>query len=106
MAKHNLYGLQYRKKLSGNLKKIWRKKIFSLKSMTKLEDLTVVRLRKVVEESIWVVESSRRGLQKIAEEKYLGCWKLAKDIISTQGCGKYQKNVNGLWEVEEDKMSN
>jgi hypothetical protein len=41
MAKYIPYRLQYRKKLSGNLKKIRRKKIFSLKSMTKLEDLTV-----------------------------------------------------------------
>jgi hypothetical protein len=37
-----LYRLQYQKKLWGNLKKIWQKKMFSLKSMTKLEDLTVL----------------------------------------------------------------
>jgi hypothetical protein len=37
-----LYRLQYWKKLKGNLKKVWRKKMFSLKSMTKLEDLTVI----------------------------------------------------------------
>ncbi len=36
-----LYRFQYRKTLWGNLKKVWRKKKFLLKSMTKLEDLTV-----------------------------------------------------------------
>ncbi len=36
-----LYRLQYLKKLWGNLKKVWQIKMFSLKSMTKLEDLTV-----------------------------------------------------------------
>jgi hypothetical protein len=35
------YRLQYRKKLWGIQNKVWRKKIFSPKSMTKLEDLTV-----------------------------------------------------------------
>ncbi len=41
MHRPQLYRLQYQKKLWGNLKKFWRKKRFSLKSMTKLEDLTV-----------------------------------------------------------------
>jgi hypothetical protein len=35
------YRFQYRKKLWGNQYKLWRKKIFSPKSVTKLEDLTV-----------------------------------------------------------------
>ena len=42
MHRPQLYRLQYQKKLWGNLKKFWRKKMFSLKSMTKLEDLTVL----------------------------------------------------------------
>jgi hypothetical protein len=42
MHRPQLYRLQYQKKLWDNLKKFWRKKMFSLKSMTKLEDLTVV----------------------------------------------------------------
>jgi hypothetical protein len=39
MHRPQLYRLQYQKKLWGNLKKFGRKKMFSLKSMTKLEDL-------------------------------------------------------------------
>ncbi len=42
MHRPQLYRLQYQKQLRGNLKKFWRKKMFSLKSMTKLEDLTVL----------------------------------------------------------------
>ncbi len=41
-ARHILYRFQYRNIIWGHLKKVWRKKIFSLKSMTKLEDLTVL----------------------------------------------------------------
>ncbi len=41
IARHILCRFQYRKIIWGHLKKVWRKKIFSLKSMTKLEDLTV-----------------------------------------------------------------
>jgi hypothetical protein len=41
LFKYILYRLKCRKKLMGNLKKVQRKKIFLLKSMTKLEDLTV-----------------------------------------------------------------
>jgi hypothetical protein len=39
--RHILYRLQYRKIKWGLLNKVGSKKIFSLKSMTKLEDLTV-----------------------------------------------------------------
>jgi hypothetical protein len=49
IARHILYRFQYRKFIWGHLKKVWRKKIFSLKSMTKLEDLTVCR----VQSSVW-----------------------------------------------------
>jgi hypothetical protein len=41
IASHILYRFQYRKIKWGLLKKVWSKKMFSLKSMTKLEDLTV-----------------------------------------------------------------
>ena len=41
IASHILYRLQYRKIKWGLLNKVGSKKIFSLKSMTKLEDLTV-----------------------------------------------------------------
>ncbi len=42
MPRPILYRLQYRKKLWGNQNKVRQKKIFSPKSMTKLEDLTVL----------------------------------------------------------------
>jgi hypothetical protein len=41
MARHFLYIFQYRKKIWGYLQEDRRKKMFSLKSMTKLEALTV-----------------------------------------------------------------
>jgi len=41
MPRPLLYRLQYRKKSGGNPQKVWRKKMFSPESMTKLEDLTV-----------------------------------------------------------------
>jgi hypothetical protein len=37
-----LYRFQYQKKLWGDVKKVLRKKMFSSKSVTKLEDLTVL----------------------------------------------------------------
>ncbi len=45
MARPFLYRFQYRKTIWGNLKKNRRKKMFYLKSMTKLEALTVVPSR-------------------------------------------------------------
>ncbi len=50
MLRPILYRLQYRKKLWGNQNKVRQKKIFSPKSMTKLEDLTVHIIDK-----LWVV---------------------------------------------------
>jgi hypothetical protein len=41
MPRPHLYRFQYRKMLRGDVKKVWRKKMFSSKSVTKLEDLTV-----------------------------------------------------------------
>ncbi len=41
MPRSLLYRFQCRKKSLGNHLKVWRKKMFSLKSMTKLEALTV-----------------------------------------------------------------
>jgi hypothetical protein len=41
MARPLPYRFQYQKKLWGVLKNVWRKKMFSAKSMTKLEALTV-----------------------------------------------------------------
>jgi hypothetical protein len=40
------YRFQYQKKLWGVLKNVWRKKMFSAKSMTKLEALTVLAIFK------------------------------------------------------------
>jgi hypothetical protein len=42
MPRSLLYRFQCRKKSLGNHLKVWRKKMFSLKSMTKLEALTVL----------------------------------------------------------------
>ncbi len=42
MHRPQLYRLQYQKKLWGIMKKFWWKKMFSLKIMTKLEDLMVL----------------------------------------------------------------
>ncbi len=52
IASHILYRFQYRKIKWGLLKKVWSKKMFSLKSMTKLEDLTVL-LKSPQIESAW-----------------------------------------------------
>ena len=38
------YRFQYQKKIWGDLKNVWRKKMFSAKSMTKLEALTVLNI--------------------------------------------------------------
>jgi hypothetical protein len=43
MNRPHLYKFQYRKILWGDDKKVWRKKMFSSQSVTKLEDLTVFR---------------------------------------------------------------